>query len=221
MYFWQSSDTVVFCFLAMMVMKSRRSDDPVKVMRSVFFPSTIPVRGRSKSSLSCLVIISPCVKCQLCVKCLRIPRGDHGFYSLKHGHGASRLSISAETVAQAAQVDRLANIFGKMPGKLRPGHAAVVFQHFAHLCTKGVDLLWRRFRRPHKFRLPRFSRNGGELKKAFHRLADEEGDGLGNAYVAALAVDGAVHSGKIAAQDGGDRPLVDALGGEFVFYGLR
>lgn len=45
----------MFCFREKVLRNSLRSDEPVKVMRSVFLPPSTDCAGREKSSLICVI----------------------------------------------------------------------------------------------------------------------------------------------------------------------
>lgn len=123
----------------------------------------------------------------------RVIREDHGFDVLKHDQRALCLPVSAEAVAQAAKIDRLAGERRKLPGEFRAGYAAVVVQQSPHLDAKALDLLRRRFRRAVWLRFPGFPGNFDEIKKFLHRLAHKKRDGVGDPDISALAENGAVY----------------------------
>ena len=56
-YFWQSSEMDRFCLTEKVLRNSRKSDEAVKVIRSVFLPQSTEMAGREKSRLICFTVI--------------------------------------------------------------------------------------------------------------------------------------------------------------------
>ncbi len=158
----------------------------------------------------------------MCILFCIVLGGDHGFQVLQHDQGRRRFSETAQVIAQAAYVDRPAGEPGQLPGQFCAGHTVwYCIEHHAYLDAKAFDLLGRGFRRTGRFRFSGFRRSVDESEEILDGFAQDQGHQIGNSPVATLAVDGAMHGGEIAAQDSGDGLLINVLGGEFVFYGLR
>lgn len=158
----------------------------------------------------------------MCILLESFRRQDHGAYIPEYANICRGDSVAGQRHAQCAEIHGPAGKFFEFFCQDTAGHAgAERIHHHAHLEAEGCNLFLCGFRRTRRFWFPGFRRHCGECEKIFHWLADEDGDGIGDAAVPALAIDGAVNCGEIAPQDGGDGLLVDALGVEFVFYGLR